>query len=170
MSIHLNKSIEVANETFLFIVIELWAFHLTNGWIKVRDRRGEPRNNLQSSRPRFICYAINMDNISRIDFIAKNAALDLWEFGEDEYVDRALALSDAELRTLGERAYSCLSDDTYEQAQRPIPISGYDIGFVVALVLIEYFEGRMRPLKRSRRRSRKRLPDSLVITAKDYGA
>lgn len=41
LSIYLNERIEVINETFLFFVIELWVFHLTNRRVKVRDRRGE---------------------------------------------------------------------------------------------------------------------------------
>jgi hypothetical protein len=105
---------------------------------------------------------------SKVDFIQKQAAQDLWEFGEDEYIEQSLQLSDDDLAYLGERAYSNFNKDFYEKSGKKLPDSGYDIGLVTALTLIEYFEGKARPLKRNRRRSRTGLPQYLEITQKDY--
>lgn len=104
----------------------------------------------------------------RVDFIPKNAALDLWEFGEDEYVDRALSLSDEEFELLGERVYANFNEELLKKGSKAMPKSGYDIGLVTALTLVEYFEGKARPLKRSRRRSHLALPKKLEITREDY--
>lgn len=107
-------------------------------------------------------------DVSRVNLIAKMTALDLWEFGEDDYIDKALRLSDDELKMLGEKVYTCFNEQFYEKIGRSVPASGYDIGFVTALVLVEYFEGGLRPLKRDRRRNHSELPGYLVITEKDY--
>lgn len=115
----------------------------------------------------FVCYNACMKN-SKVSFIRKHAALDLWEFGEDAYIERTLQLSDDELTYLGERTYNNFNKDFYEKAEKSLPNSGYDIGFVTALTLVEYFEGKVRPLKRSRRRSHGDLPKCLEITKEDY--
>jgi hypothetical protein len=115
----------------------------------------------------FVCYNAYMKN-SKVFFIRKHAALDLWEFGEDAYIERTLRLSDDDLAYLGERTYSNFNKDFYKKSGRNLPDSGYDIGLVTALTLIEHFEGSVRPLKRNRRRSHAGLPESLKITKEDY--
>lgn len=80
------------------------------------------------------------------------------------YIERTLQLSDDELTYLGERTYSNFNKDFYEKGGKSLVSSGYDIGFVTALTLIEYFEGDVRPLKRNRRRSHTDLPKNLEIT------
>lgn len=107
-------------------------------------------------------------NVSRVSLIPKIAALDLWEFGEDAYIDRALELSDSELKFLGEKAYANFNKAYYEKGGRDLTASGYDIGFITALTFIEHFEGGVRPLKRNRRRSHTNLPKKLIITKQDY--
>lgn len=115
----------------------------------------------------FVCYNSYMNN-SRVSFIRKSAALDLWEFGEDAYIEKALRLSDDDLVYLGERAYKNFNKEFYKKGGKSLPGSGYDIGYVTALTLIEYFEGNARPLKRGRRRSHAELPKKLEITEADY--
>lgn len=106
--------------------------------------------------------------VSKVSFIRKGAALDLWEYGEDAYVERALELSDGELNYLGERTYANLNQRFYEKGGKKLTSSGYDIGFVAALTLVEYFEGSVRSLNRGRRRSHIGLPKELNITKEDY--
>lgn len=107
-------------------------------------------------------------NNSKVSLIRKQAALDLWEFGEDAYIERALLLSDDELTHVGVDTYNNFNKDFYKKAGKSLPNSGYDIGFVTALTLVEYFEGGVRPLKRNRRRSHVGLPKYLEITREDY--
>lgn len=105
---------------------------------------------------------------SRVNFIPKQIGLDLWDFGEDAYIDRALSLSDEELIHLGERTYANFNAEFYERVGKTLPAGGYDIGFVSAATLVEYFEGQARPLRRNRRRNHAELPEKLVITIEDY--
>lgn len=105
---------------------------------------------------------------SKVSFIRKRAALDLWEFGEDLYIEKTLKLSNDELTGLGEHAYNNFNKEFYERSGKSLPNSGYDIGFVTALTLVEYFEGDVRPLNRNRRRSHANLPKYLEITKEDY--
>jgi hypothetical protein len=105
---------------------------------------------------------------SKVSLIRKVAALDLWEFGEDIYVKKALQFSDDELAHLGELTYNNFNKDFYEKGGKSLPNSGYDIGFVTALTLVEYFEGNVRPLKRGRRRTHTDLPKNLEISEEDY--
>jgi hypothetical protein len=98
----------------------------------------------------------------------KQAARDLWEYGEDDYVDRVFRLSDEVLNTLGKRAYKNLNNGVYEKGGKILSASGYDLGYITALTIVEYFESDPRILKRSRRRNLKDLPKDLIFTESDY--
>ncbi|TAH32049.1 hypothetical protein EYC58_05255 [Candidatus Saccharibacteria bacterium] len=111
---------------------------------------------------------LSIPKISRVNLTQKQAALDLWEFGEDVHIDRALGLSDAELIRLGGQTYAHFNTEFYERVGKTLPATGYDIGFVTALTLVEYFEGQVRPLRRNRRRTHADLPAKLVLAAEDY--
>ena len=89
-------------------------------------------------------------------FSAGQAAARLWTFGEDELVHRAENLSDEELRTLWRAAGTNLSRGD------GLPLStSLANDKVIALALIEHFEGQMRPLRQERRRPKTQMPPKL---------
>lgn len=90
-------------------------------------------------------------------FSAEQAAASLWDYGEDDLIDRALALSEAQLReawTIAGRYW----DPTF-----PLPSMKQRVclGHVTALATITLVEGRLRPLARERRRSQRSKPERL---------
>ena len=92
----------------------------------------------------------------RIVFSAEQAAAALWAFGEDALVDRALALTEAELRELWVRA------GEHWRTDHGLPLqSRLAPDKVMAFVCIERFEGRLRSLARARRRRAKDAPERL---------
>lgn len=96
---------------------------------------------------------------SKVIFTAAQAAKDLWDFGEDEYVEKALSLTDSELKRLHMETYTLLTPNS-------LKILGtrsqdYNLGMMTAFALIVYFEGKRRPLARKRRRNANLLPARL---------
>jgi hypothetical protein len=81
-------------------------------------------------------------------FSAEQAAASLWDYGEDELVDQALALTDADLREVWSIA------GRYWDTGFPLPVTSQRVvlGQVSALSVITHLEGRLRPLARERRR------------------
>lgn len=90
-------------------------------------------------------------------FSAEQAAASLWDYGEDELVDRALALTDADLREIWSIA------GRYWESGYPLPVTSQRVvlGHVNALAVITHLEGRLRPLARERRRPARSRPESL---------
>lgn len=90
-------------------------------------------------------------------FSAEQAAASLWDYGEDQLVDRALSLSDAELRELWSIA------GQYWDPGYPLPVVTQRVvlGHVTALATITFLEGDLRPLARERRRRQSDKPESL---------
>jgi hypothetical protein len=76
----------------------------------------------------------------------------LWDCGEDALAERALAMS-ADEHVAIQRIQA-----VYENPAYPLPVAGQRITHrhATALAAIAYFEGRLRPLARARRR-----PESL---------
>lgn len=79
----------------------------------------------------------------------------LWDFGEDELAERALAMS------ADDHAAILRIAAVYENPLYPLPVVGRNIthGHVNALAAIAYFEGALRPLAQNRRRPQKNRPD-----------
>jgi len=79
----------------------------------------------------------------------------LWDFGEDELAERALAMS------ADDHAAILRIAAVYENPRYPLPVEGRNIthGHVDALAAIAYFEGALRPLAQNRRRPQKNRPD-----------
>lgn len=90
-------------------------------------------------------------------FSAEQAAASLWDYGEDELVDRALSLTDAELRKIWSIA------GKYWDPGYSLPVTSQRVvlGHVSALAVITYLEGGLRPLVRERRRPAKSRPEHL---------
>src|SRR5690349_6130060 len=90
----------------------------------------------------------------RVSFSITQAAASLWDYGEDDLAERALALSDEDLRAVWRIAA------THENPSYPLPIEGQRIthNHVNAIATIAYLEGRLRPLARTRRRPEKDRP------------
>lgn len=78
----------------------------------------------------------------------------LWDCGEDELADRALAMSPDDHAAILRIAA------VYEDSRYPLPVEGQNITHrhVNALAAIAYFEGRLRPLARNRSRPRSARP------------
>jgi hypothetical protein len=81
-------------------------------------------------------------------------AASLWDHGEDDLAERAIAVSDAELRQIQNIAAH------YEDPTYGLPVVGQRIthNHVSALAAATFFEGQVRPLSRTRRRSQKDRP------------
>lgn len=94
----------------------------------------------------------------RVQFSRTMAAACLWDFGEDELAERALVMTDGELGVIQRIAA------VYEDPGYPLPITGQRIshGHVTALAAVAYFEGRLRPLARTRRRRNGERPSHLA--------
>lgn len=80
----------------------------------------------------------------------------LWDYGEDELAARAIGMADAELASI-ENISAWYEDPTY-----PLPMSGQRIthNHVNAFAAITLFEGRVRPLARTRRRPQRDRPEA----------
>jgi hypothetical protein len=78
----------------------------------------------------------------------------LWDLGEDELAERALAM------TPDDHAAIQRIEAVYEDPAYPLPIAGQRITHrhVTALASVAYFEGRLRPLARTRRRPERLRP------------
>ena len=80
----------------------------------------------------------------------------LWDYEEDDLAARAIGMSDAELLSIENIAA------WYEDPEYPLPMSGQRIthNHVSAFAAITLFEGRVRPLSRTRRRPKKDRPSA----------
>jgi hypothetical protein len=78
----------------------------------------------------------------------------LWDYGEDSLAERAIAMSDDELASI-ENISAWYEDPAY-----PLPMTGQQIthSHVNAFAAITLFEGRLRPLGRTRRRPQRDRP------------
>ncbi len=91
-----------------------------------------------------------------VRFSRSMVAVTLWDFGEDNLVERALAMSDADLAAVQRIAA------VYEDTSYPLPREGRIAHMhVSAFAAIAYFEGSLRPLARARRRPEKDRPAHL---------
>ena len=90
-----------------------------------------------------------------VSFSRSMAAAGLWDYGEDALAERALTMTDDELRVIQRIAA------VYEDRDYPLPMSGQNIthNHVNAFATIAYFEGRLRPLAQTRRRPQKNRPE-----------
>jgi hypothetical protein len=90
----------------------------------------------------------------QMHFSRSAVAASLWDYGEDALADRALAMNDAELRSVQAIAAN------YEDPEYPLPVAGQRIthNHVTALAAITYFEEDIRPLTRTRRRPERARP------------
>ena len=79
-------------------------------------------------------------------------AASLWDYGEDDLADRALAMTDADLRHI--QAIAAHFHDPVHDPAYALPMSGQRItgNHVMAFAAIAYFEKEIRPLSRTRRR------------------
>ncbi|WP_248581759.1 hypothetical protein [Nocardioides sp. InS609-2] len=89
-----------------------------------------------------------------VRFSESQVAASLWDYGEDRVAERALVMSPGELADIQAIAAS------YEEPDYPLPLTGQRIthNHVCAFAAISYFEGRVRPLTRTRRRPEKDRP------------
>lgn len=90
----------------------------------------------------------------RVVFSKSLVAASLWDYGEDEHADRALAMTDADVTNLQSIA------TWFEDSSYPLPMSGQRItgNHVIAFAAIMFFEGSLRPLHQTRRRAEKNRP------------
>jgi hypothetical protein len=90
----------------------------------------------------------------QVHFSRAQVAASLWDYGEDDHAPRALAMSDADLASVQAVAA------WYEDPSYPLPLSGGRITHhhVTAFAAVTFFEGRVRPLQRTRRRPQKDRP------------
>lgn len=93
----------------------------------------------------------------QVHFSESQVAASLWDYGEDTLAERALVMSPSELVDIRAIAAS------YEDPNYPLPLTGQRIthNHVTAFAAITYFEGRVRPLARTRRRPEKDRPRHL---------
>lgn len=101
----------------------------------------------------------------KVHFSRTAAAASLWDYGEDNLAERALAMSDDDLRRVqGIAAH-------YEDPAFPLPIDGQRIthNHVTALATLTYLERDIRPLARTRRRPQRNRPARLTPLPPDPG-
>jgi hypothetical protein len=116
-------------------------------WAAALDRR-----RLMRGRPNF-----------KVHFSRSAAAASLWDYGEDDLADRALQMADADLRHVQAIAAN------YENPAYPLPMTGQRLthNHVIAFAAITYFEGKIRPLNRTRRRPQKQRPGRFTAQPPD---
>src|SRR5262245_55735649 len=110
-------------------------------------RKGRATHELQalmSPVPRFNVY-----------FSKSQTAAALWDYGEDALADRALEIGDEDLTRIQNIAVH------FEDPSYPLPVEGQRIthNHVTALAALAFFEGKVRPLSRNRRRPEKDRPE-----------
>lgn len=90
----------------------------------------------------------------RVEFSTTQTAASLWDYAEDDLAERALAMSEDDLRVVQRIAA------TYEDPTYPLPFEGQRIthNHVNAIAAVAFFEGRLRPLAQTRRRPEKNRP------------
>ena len=116
-------------------------------------KRSELRR-LMKGRPNF-----------RVHFSRSAVAASLWDYGEDDLADVALAMSDADVLKVQAIAAH------YESPDYPLPITGQRIthNHVSALAAITYFEKDIRPLAQTRRRPVSNRPPRFTPLPPDPG-
>ena len=94
-----------------------------------------------------------------------NVAAALWDYGEDALAARAIEMTQAELESI-ENISAWYEDPNY-----PLPMSGQRIthNHVSAFAAVTLFEGRLRPLTRTRRRPQRDRPSQFIPAAPDPG-
>lgn len=94
-----------------------------------------------------------------------NVAAALWDYGEDALAAQAIAMTDEDLDAI-ERIEAWYEDPTY-----PLPLVGQKIthNHVSAFAAVTYFEGKVRPLARSRRRRQRDRPPEYQSQAPEPG-
>jgi hypothetical protein len=87
-------------------------------------------------------------------------AASLWDCGEDELAERALAMSGDDHDAIQK------IEAVYEDPDYPLPVVGQRITHrhVTALAAVAYFEGSLRPLARARRRPENQRPERFTPT------
>lgn len=92
-----------------------------------------------------------------VNFTVSQTASSLWDYAEDELIERALGMSTEDLAAI-QRIAAVYEDPTY-----PLPLTRQTIthNHVNAFAAIAYFEGRLRPLAQTRRRPQKNRPPRL---------
>jgi len=101
---------------------------------------------------------------TEIVFSAQQAAAALWTYGEDVLVEKALSLSETDLRTLWKIAGG------HWKVEQQLPLkSRLVLDKVTAFACIEFLEGRLRPLRLERRRASKAMPSWLRNAAPFQG-
>jgi hypothetical protein len=98
-------------------------------------------------------------------FTAKQAAKDLWEFGEDAYIEPTLKLDDKTLRHLHSSVLDSMNAEILNKLGGTA--RSYDLGSLTAIAVVAHFEGAVRPLKRRRRRNSAQLPPFLHSTLEE---
>jgi hypothetical protein len=90
----------------------------------------------------------------KIYFSKTAVAASLWDYGEDDLAERALQMTDADLRNIQAIAAN------YEDPAYALPMTGQRIthNHVTAFAAITYYEGEVRPLTRTRRRPHEERP------------
>lgn len=98
-------------------------------------------------------------------FSRSAVAASLWAHGEDDLADRALAMDDADLRSVQAIAAH------YVSPAYPLPVVDQRItnNHVIALAAITYFEQDCRPLTRTRRRPERTRPARFTPLPPDPG-
>ena len=92
----------------------------------------------------------------RVEFSRTLLASSLWDFGENDLVEGALTMSDDDLAAVQRIAA------VYEDPSYPLPRDGQIAHtHVNCFAAISFFEGRLRPLARTRRRPAKDRPAHL---------
>jgi hypothetical protein len=101
----------------------------------------------------------------RVHFSSSQVAASLWDYGEDELADHALAMTNNDLKGIQAIA-SNLEDPTF-----PLPIEGQRIthNHVMALAAVVLYEGELRPLPRTRRRAERDRPERFAPEPPDPG-
>lgn len=113
------------------------------GWLEDRAQR----RRAMRGRPNVFVY-----------FSRSQVAAALWDYGEDELVDKTLHMSDRQLGRMQRVA------STYEDASCPLPIKGQRItrNHATALAAVTDFDRRLRPLAQNHRRPAKNRPAHLA--------
>jgi hypothetical protein len=112
-------------------------------WKRAGPRWDRDVRAAMKGRPRF-----------RVHISPSLVAACLWDCGEDALADRALAMTTDDLAAI-QRIQAVYEDPDY-----PLPVEGQRITHrhVTALAAVAYFEGRLRPLARTRRRPANQRP------------
>ena len=101
----------------------------------------------------------------QVHFSKSAVAASLWDYAEDALADRALTMSDEDLRSVQTIAAH------FEDPAYPLPVEGQRVthNHVAALAAITYFEQDLRPLARTRRRPERSRPARFTPLPPDLG-